>query len=762
MSLRTEAQIPAPVPARPIVAPRSPVIALDVTIRFNDAASALKTGQLVKHDDFTLFEAVSALEVLDPKMDQGFGEDLEDEYDVSRPLRPEEVIGIMDQILCLEVGWHLGFSLSQTLFTSIYIDRILWPEPRTLEKTQFHLTRTPLEGLPLVQLVLRSYCLATIKACYYVHSVVSGQHYYEEEDFATQLFHRELLHRFDSDNIQLLLDEALSWVESATIEHTLKTALECRLIFRQELLNSFQADQDHPQSRPRSHLSCVPLLAEIKRTTVLGKEVEEAFSLKVQRTLASSVPPRPMVAIQFSEAVLHLERLCYDATDVYQLCDIRGSENLLLAFWTFMSHKPLPSVYVRSLAQSLLYHDDKIISKQPLKDFVISDLESLVLPNDPLLDPDNGKQQTSPDESQRLHKLVEEFISRCTQPYLNYFRTCCLNRCRIRRTLCHACVEWDNLQAEAEELDSDLRIFTNEESVEYAPSMPPTYSYPLSSWAYHYKLLQLERTIQMGFELSIYAPDELCGMYWYLSHVCATHLSQLDRMSFFAEKHGRTRSICSEGLAPTRRAQVDKTLQRLFRVFTSLKATEALARALHRLYTVLLRNGLVAKPVRPYSSDRLRHELRMKPFLSLSVPEPVDFDEFLSATSISSVTDLEALDDASAAVADARKSWEAVLKAKWVTEAFGDQKSDLGQGGDQSGITLSAKTTLEGEWTGDVKNVLRACIATSIGVGMLCRTLRKAPQSIGDLKDLKVRIPEPGEKDCYHDWWLVPTITDGR
>src|SRR5271170_8333179 len=78
-----------------------------------------------------------------------------------------------------QVGWHLGFSLSQTLFTSIYIDRILWPEPRTLDKAQFHPTRNPIEGLPLVQLVLRSYCLATIKACFYVHSMVSGQHYYE-------------------------------------------------------------------------------------------------------------------------------------------------------------------------------------------------------------------------------------------------------------------------------------------------------------------------------------------------------------------------------------------------------------------------------------------------------------------------------------------------------------------------------------------------------------------------------------------------------
>ena len=43
---------------------------------------------------------------MDPKMDSGYlapGETLEDEYDVLRELLPEEVIGIMDQMLCYEV-----------------------------------------------------------------------------------------------------------------------------------------------------------------------------------------------------------------------------------------------------------------------------------------------------------------------------------------------------------------------------------------------------------------------------------------------------------------------------------------------------------------------------------------------------------------------------------------------------------------------------------------------------------------------------------
>jgi hypothetical protein len=43
---------------------------------------------------------------MDPKMDSGYlepGDSLEDDYDVLRDLLPEEVIGIMDQLLCSEV-----------------------------------------------------------------------------------------------------------------------------------------------------------------------------------------------------------------------------------------------------------------------------------------------------------------------------------------------------------------------------------------------------------------------------------------------------------------------------------------------------------------------------------------------------------------------------------------------------------------------------------------------------------------------------------
>lgn len=48
----------------------------------------------------------SSWQIMDPKMDSGFlreGETLEDEFDILKELLPEEVIGLMDQILCHEV-----------------------------------------------------------------------------------------------------------------------------------------------------------------------------------------------------------------------------------------------------------------------------------------------------------------------------------------------------------------------------------------------------------------------------------------------------------------------------------------------------------------------------------------------------------------------------------------------------------------------------------------------------------------------------------
>ena len=75
---------------------------------------------------------------------------------------------------------------------------------------------------------------------------------------------------------------------------------------------------------------CANLLPELRQSQQFGKPVEEAFSVKMQWKIASSMPPRPMVAISSEEAHTFLNNLCRDAADVYHVLDYHGCSNVLV------------------------------------------------------------------------------------------------------------------------------------------------------------------------------------------------------------------------------------------------------------------------------------------------------------------------------------------------------------------------------------------------------------------------------------------------
>lgn len=133
---------------------------------------------------------------MDRKMDSGYlepGETMEDEFDFAQDLLPEEIIGIIDQLLCHEVSffsksgakllisqmaWHMGHPLAQTIFTSLYIDRILSPCPLSINATFFDRGESG-GNEPITLQILRAYCLGLLKTCYYVNNRVKSEHTYE-------------------------------------------------------------------------------------------------------------------------------------------------------------------------------------------------------------------------------------------------------------------------------------------------------------------------------------------------------------------------------------------------------------------------------------------------------------------------------------------------------------------------------------------------------------------------------------------------------
>lgn len=88
----------------------------------------------------------------------------------------------------LQMAWHLGYPLSQTLFTSVYLESLLMPTPKSVQEAFFvrESTDAP-EQQPMLS-VLRAYCLGMLKACGHVNDRIRSEHFYEVGDLSSLTF----------------------------------------------------------------------------------------------------------------------------------------------------------------------------------------------------------------------------------------------------------------------------------------------------------------------------------------------------------------------------------------------------------------------------------------------------------------------------------------------------------------------------------------------------------------------------------------------
>nr|XP_034918787.1 N-alpha-acetyltransferase 35, NatC auxiliary subunit-like isoform X2 [Populus alba] len=139
----------------------------------------LRDGELIHGENFNLYAAMSALEIMDPKMDSGIinkyasvDEAIEDglapvPISLDKTVDVQCIIDIIDQLLACEATWHKGHSLAQTVFSCSYLLR---PE-RTLSHA-----------------LLDSYCKVIRATCKAVTSIVSDARTHEEEDLFTMAY----------------------------------------------------------------------------------------------------------------------------------------------------------------------------------------------------------------------------------------------------------------------------------------------------------------------------------------------------------------------------------------------------------------------------------------------------------------------------------------------------------------------------------------------------------------------------------------------
>ncbi|KAI5852246.1 Mak10 subunit, NatC N-terminal acetyltransferase-domain-containing protein [Tricharina praecox] len=718
----------APQLPQPATAPMSRFI--DITREFIEASEKLDVGQLVKDHEFTLFQAVGALEIGDLKMDSGLLEPEYELFDAWKPRLPEELVGIMDRLLCNEMAWHSGSALSQTLFANLYIDQLLSSCPTTLKQATFGARPgTPADlldalGQDIVQSVLRPYCIALIKCCGYVCWQVPSERMYEEEDFVQQTYGLPLLQIVDAREVFALLESALEWLDenkgAPSLSEELATAMRNRLLLRKSLLENFSLGAEmYHEGVESTWTGCLELVAKVEKEHALAKEVPEAWSMSVQRKLASSVPPRSLVELPFEEAATTLKQLCAETKDILKILNYAGATNTMTYFMHFGARRPAPLPYTRSLIQSLFMKDVKIIGKMPVKCILFDDLSELCYPMQELLNPANFEVEAPQSPQFQIARRMDWFVERAGKAYINLYRDFCQNRSRLRRILCKSILDWDSLQVEAEEIDSEIRTFTLEEPLQTRDG--PQYSFSLSSWVYHYKLHLMETVVLLGFELEIFPLHEFAGMYWYLQYYLRTRAAHVERICSFVTKPPASSSSSAED-----QEAYQKTHSLLNYHLLTITSMQDLSTGLVYLYCVLARHSLLG-PTPP--ADALRYEGRLKPFLTIGCPEVVAYSAFRDVVDNVEISDAELLSYAAEHLQEAKRGYMHIAKLDADT----------------------ARATLcEQDWRKNMQRLLRSCFGAAVAVGVLAREME-----VGGLEGVKVSLDRGAG---YHEAFPVPVV----
>ncbi|KAG5559474.1 hypothetical protein RHGRI_009117 [Rhododendron griersonianum] len=506
----------------------------------------LRDGELIHGENFNLFAAMSALEIMDPKMDSGIVrryysvDEAIDSGAAPIPLSSDRivdvqcVIDIMDHLLACEATWHKGHSLAQTVFSCIYL---LKPD------------RTSPHAL------LHSYCRVIRATCNLVVSVVSDARTNEEEDLFTMTYGLPLKGDGDEKCLSMLhaVEETISRQLRACkappskkrvvedieplqtnpdLEEEFCKALLCRIRFRKHFYHALTA-MKRPQGRglelARKHIdSCLSELDSIlksseflcsnacgtcedgleDRTTASGCQ-PIGFDASLNCRLSAPTPPRAIKILSWIKAVEYFQKLLHDL-DI--LCSysldplLEGVLRFVVEFQKFQ-----PDLVARAHLQVLLIHDGKLYGRDPVFT-VIS--KAVALPEFP-----------------KDHEIQKnEVLAQLGQLVISLLKILCTNAAWQRRKLGKILQDWrvSYMQLEL----AFKKEFRDISSTLIDESLCDKISKHILVWVEEQTYWIASRFLVLGFELELYSPSEYCMVYWYMYVVFIklaekTHLKML-------------------------------------------------------------------------------------------------------------------------------------------------------------------------------------------------------------------------------------------
>uniref|UniRef100_A0A8C7E5X1 N-alpha-acetyltransferase 35, NatC auxiliary subunit n=1 Tax=Naja naja TaxID=35670 RepID=A0A8C7E5X1_NAJNA len=609
---------------------------IDITQDFEDCCKELKLGELLHDKLFGLFEAMSAIEMMDPKMDAGmignqvnrkvlnFEQAIKDGTIKVKDLSLPELIGIMDTCFCCLITWLEGHSLAQTVFTCLYIHN-----PDFIEDP-----------------AMKAFALGILKICDIAREKVNKAAVFEEEDFQSMTYGFKMansvtdLRVTGKIQIHCLFTGRIYTRSRQGEERDPEVELEVRMLlpscFIVHKLLTFVSEQTSAVAEAQKLLTqAADLLSAIHNlihhgiqaqndTTKGDHPIMMGFEPLVNQRLLPPTFPRYAKIIKREEMVNYFSKLIERIKTVCEVINLTNLHCILDFFCEFSEQSPC--VLSRSLLQTTFLVDNKkVFGTHLMQDMVKDALRSFVSP--PVLSP-----KCCLYNNHQAKDYIDSFVTHCVRPFCSLIQIHGHNRARQRDKLGHILEEFATLQDEAEKVDAALHsmLLKQEPQRQHLAC--------LGTWVLYHNLRIMIQYLLSGFELELYSMHEYYYIYWYLSEfLYAWLMSTLSRADSSQMAEERIMEEQQKGRS-NKKTKKKKKARPLSREITMSQAYQNMCAGMYKTMIAFDMDGKVRKPKFELDSEQVRYEHRFAPFNSVITPPPVHYLQFKEMSDLNKYT----------------------------------------------------------------------------------------------------------------------------
>ncbi|ESO92094.1 hypothetical protein LOTGIDRAFT_202629 [Lottia gigantea] len=610
----------------------------DVTDDFMLATSDLQLGELLHDSSFGLFEAMSAIEMMDSKMDAGmmcnqikrkvltFEQSIEAGRVKITDVSCEDKLGIIDSTMACLVTWLEGHSLAQTVFTNLYLHNPYIIEDR----------------------VLKAFSICMLKIVDIIRMRINIASVFEEEDFQPMSYGFKMA--FDLTETRCLgmmkeVEEELNKTlrstrtkpgeernEALEKEHNLTLALYTRIKFYRlfySLLVLLAKEKVVIEGIPQvikllSQLD--ELIQSIQPTIQYGIQPSEREATKndyptimgfeplINQRLLPPTFPRYTVIKDRDESIVYIKQLIQHLNIVTSLPDVISLHTLIDMFIEFS--KSSPCVLARSVLQlAVLPQNRRIYGSHTVIDFMKETIRNFIAP--PAL-----STKCSLYNNSQAKDYVDALLNQGVRPIRNILEITGHNRARQRDKWAHILEELSNLQEEADKVDALLHGIL----VKTEPSRNHLACF--GTWVLYHSLQAMIHYTLAGFELELYATYEYHYVYWYLYELLFAWLvSTLHRADNFLLENDMAADTSQKGRSNKKNKKKKRT-KTLSKEINLAQAQQQMFGGYYKALVGFRLDNKLTVPSFEFDCEEVRYSHRFGPFVNVITPPVVYYSQY--------------------------------------------------------------------------------------------------------------------------------------